>query len=82
MLWPPFFQVEISSSFNELEHIDVAKKIIIRARMCSSGCGSVDELGNIKTTILSTRLDGTCILALIYYTKLTACMFRSSPHLL
>uniref|UniRef100_A0A0D3EK24 DUF3730 domain-containing protein n=1 Tax=Oryza barthii TaxID=65489 RepID=A0A0D3EK24_9ORYZ len=51
-------QVEISSSFNELEHIDVAKKIIIRARMCSSGCGSVDELGNIKTTILSTRLDG------------------------
>uniref|UniRef100_A0A0E0BXQ2 DUF3730 domain-containing protein n=1 Tax=Oryza meridionalis TaxID=40149 RepID=A0A0E0BXQ2_9ORYZ len=51
-------QVEISSSFSELEHIDVAKKVIIRARMCSSGCGSVDELGNIKTTILRTRLDG------------------------
>uniref|UniRef100_A0A0E0BXQ1 DUF3730 domain-containing protein n=1 Tax=Oryza meridionalis TaxID=40149 RepID=A0A0E0BXQ1_9ORYZ len=50
--------VEISSSFSELEHIDVAKKVIIRARMCSSGCGSVDELGNIKTTILRTRLDG------------------------
>uniref|UniRef100_A0A0E0JEK9 DUF3730 domain-containing protein n=1 Tax=Oryza punctata TaxID=4537 RepID=A0A0E0JEK9_ORYPU len=51
-------QVEISSSLSELEHIDVAKKIIIRARMCSSGFGFADELGNMKTTILSTRLDG------------------------
>uniref|UniRef100_A0A0D9UX89 DUF3730 domain-containing protein n=1 Tax=Leersia perrieri TaxID=77586 RepID=A0A0D9UX89_9ORYZ len=51
-------QVEISSSFSEVERIDVSKNIMIRARMCSSGCGSADELGNIKTTILSTRLDG------------------------
>ncbi|KAG8045824.1 hypothetical protein GUJ93_ZPchr0008g14044 [Zizania palustris] len=69
-------QVEIVTPFSEVEHIDMAKKIIIRAKLCSSGCGSAHELGNIKTTILSTKADGTCILALIYgSSKLTACMF-------
>uniref|UniRef100_J3KWR7 DUF3730 domain-containing protein n=2 Tax=Oryza brachyantha TaxID=4533 RepID=J3KWR7_ORYBR len=58
ILFGDMLKVEISSSLSEVERIDVARKIIIRARMCASSCGSVDELGNVKTTILSTRLDG------------------------
>ncbi|XP_051222968.1 protein RST1 isoform X1 [Lolium perenne] len=51
-------QVHNTASLGEGEHVDAAKKIIIRARLCSTGCVSALELGNIKTTILSTPADG------------------------
>lgn len=51
-------QVHNTASLNEGEHLDAARKIIIRARLCFTGCLSVLELGNIKTTILSTTADG------------------------
>ncbi|PNT70012.1 hypothetical protein BRADI_2g04280v3 [Brachypodium distachyon] len=51
-------QVHNTTSLSEGGHVDVAKKIIIRARLCSTGCVSAHELGNIKTTILSTKADG------------------------
>jgi hypothetical protein len=50
--------VHNTASLGEGEHVDAAKKIIIRARLCSTGCVSALELGNIKTTILSTPADG------------------------
>ncbi|CAM0879759.1 unnamed protein product [Alopecurus aequalis] len=51
-------QVHNTASLGEGEHVDAAKKIIIRARLCSTGCVPALELGNIKTTILSTTSDG------------------------
>ncbi|RCV24849.1 hypothetical protein SETIT_5G119500v2 [Setaria italica] len=51
-------QVRNAALVTEEEHVDVAKKIIIRARLCATGCGSVHELGNIKTMILCARADG------------------------
>ncbi|RLM92306.1 protein RST1 [Panicum miliaceum] len=38
-------QVRNAALVTEEEHIDVAKKIIIRARLCATGCGSVNDLG-------------------------------------
>ncbi|VAH57368.1 unnamed protein product [Triticum turgidum subsp. durum] len=51
-------QVHSTTSLSEGEHVDAARKIIIRARLCFAGCVSALELGNIKTTILSTTADG------------------------
>ena len=44
----------------------MAKKIIIRARLCAAGCGSVHDLGNIKMMILCTKADGNCIHLLLF----------------
>jgi hypothetical protein len=55
------FQVRNAALVTEEEHVDVAKKVIIRSRLCTTGCGSVHELGNIKTLILCTKADGNCI---------------------
>uniref|UniRef100_A0ACD5VJS0 Uncharacterized protein n=1 Tax=Avena sativa TaxID=4498 RepID=A0ACD5VJS0_AVESA len=51
-------QVHNTASLGEGEHVDVAKRIIIRARLCFTGCVSALELGNIRTTVLSTPADG------------------------
>ncbi|KAJ1282422.1 hypothetical protein BS78_03G050600 [Paspalum vaginatum] len=51
-------QVRNSTLLTEEEHVDVAKKIIIRARLCATGCYSAHELGNIKTMILCTKAHG------------------------
>ncbi|VAH72993.1 unnamed protein product [Triticum turgidum subsp. durum] len=57
--WPgDMLQVHSTTSLSEGEHVDAARKIIIRARLCFAGCISALELGNIKTTILSTTADG------------------------
>jgi hypothetical protein len=40
----------------------VAKKIIIRARLCATGYDLAHKLGNIKSTILCTKADGNCTL--------------------
>lgn len=45
----------------------MAKKIILRARLCANGCGSAHELGNIKTAILCTKADGNCIPFAVVY---------------
>ncbi|XP_020405686.1 protein RST1 isoform X4 [Zea mays] len=50
-------QIRSTALVNE-GHVDVAKKIILRARLCATGCGSTHELGNIKTAILCTKADG------------------------
>ncbi|GJN37363.1 hypothetical protein PR202_gb26305 [Eleusine coracana subsp. coracana] len=50
-------QVRNATLITNGEHVDVAKKIIIRARLCASGYGSAHELGNIKITILCTKAD-------------------------
>ncbi|KAK3164000.1 hypothetical protein QOZ80_1AG0011250 [Eleusine coracana subsp. coracana] len=50
-------QVRNAALITNAEHVDVAKKIIIRARLCASGYGSAHELGNIKSTILCTKAD-------------------------
>uniref|UniRef100_A0A0A9DER8 Uncharacterized protein n=1 Tax=Arundo donax TaxID=35708 RepID=A0A0A9DER8_ARUDO len=51
-------QIRSAALITEGEYVDVAKKIIIRARLCATGCGSAHELGNIKTMILCTKADG------------------------
>ncbi|KAG2586760.1 hypothetical protein PVAP13_5NG075481 [Panicum virgatum] len=51
-------QVRNAALVTEEERIDVAKKIIIRARLCATGCGSVHDLGNIKMMILCAKADG------------------------
>jgi hypothetical protein len=60
------FQVRNAALVTEEEHIDVAKKIIIRARLCATGCGSVNDLGNIKMMMLCTKADGNCIHLLLF----------------
>ena len=62
------FQVRNAALVTEEERIDVAKKIIIRARLCAAGCGSVHDLGNIKMMILCTKADGNCIHLLLFST--------------
>ncbi|XP_062193776.1 protein RST1 isoform X2 [Phragmites australis] len=51
-------QIRNTALITEGEYVDVAIKIIIRARLCSAGCGSAPELGNIKMAILCTKTDG------------------------
>ncbi|KAF8704854.1 hypothetical protein HU200_031092 [Digitaria exilis] len=51
-------QVRNTALVTEEEHADVAKKIIIRARLCATGCSSVHELGNMKMVILCPKADG------------------------
>ena len=60
------FQVRNAALVTEEERIDVAKKIIIRARLCATGCGSVHDLGNIKMMILCAKADGNCIHLLLF----------------
>jgi hypothetical protein len=60
------FQIRSTALVNE-GHVDVAKKIILRARLCATGCGSTHELGNIKTAILCTKADGNCIPFAVVY---------------
>jgi len=61
------FQIRNTALVNEEGHVDVAKKIILRARLCATGCGSAHELGNIETAILCTKADGNCIPFAVVY---------------
>jgi hypothetical protein len=76
-------QVRNTTSLGEGEHVDAAKKIIIRARLCYTGCVPALELGNIKTTILSTTSDGNQKLHPSAFDLCfkTCCLFLVGPSL-